>query len=39
MFWDGVHLTEITTQKLMAIAFDGSAPVVSPVNLKELSAP
>jgi len=39
MFWDGFHLTEITTEKLTAVAFNGSAPDVSPLNLRDLSAP
>jgi phospholipase/lecithinase/hemolysin len=39
VFWDGAHLTEVTTEKLVAVAFNGSAPLVSPVNLKQLSAP
>ncbi|CAN6292824.1 unnamed protein product [Urochloa humidicola] len=38
VFWDGGHLTEITTEKLTGVAFNGSAPLVSPVNLKQLSA-
>ncbi|RLN39860.1 hypothetical protein C2845_PM01G36270 [Panicum miliaceum] len=39
VFWDGAHLTEATAEKLVAVAFNGSAPLVSPVNLKQLSAP
>ncbi|CAL4926031.1 unnamed protein product [Urochloa decumbens] len=38
VFWDGGHLTEVTAEKLTGIAFNGSAPLVSPVNLKQLSA-
>ena len=37
VFWDGAHLTEATAEKLVAVAFNGSAPLVSPVNLEELS--
>jgi len=37
VFWYGAHLTESTTEKLVAVAFNGSAPLVSPVNLEELS--
>ena len=37
VFWDGAHLTEATTEKLVAVAFNGSAPLVSPVNLEELT--
>lgn len=39
IFWDGAHLTEVTTQKLIAVAFNGSAPLVAPVNLRQLIAP
>nr|TKV92738.1 hypothetical protein SEVIR_9G179900v2 [Setaria viridis] len=38
IFWDGGHLTEITTEKLAGVTFYGSVPLVSPVNLKQLSA-
>ncbi|KAL6880666.1 hypothetical protein ACP4OV_012231 [Aristida adscensionis] len=38
MFWDVVHPTEITSRKLSTVAFDGSAPLVSPINVRRLSA-
>uniref|UniRef100_K4ALT5 GDSL esterase/lipase n=1 Tax=Setaria italica TaxID=4555 RepID=K4ALT5_SETIT len=38
IFWDGGHLTEITTEKLAGVTFNGSVPLVSPVNLKQLTA-
>ncbi|XP_066369059.1 GDSL esterase/lipase At1g71250-like isoform X2 [Miscanthus floridulus] len=38
VFWDFVHPTELTAQKLTRVAFDGSAPLVSPVNLRQLCA-
>uniref|UniRef100_J3LQG7 GDSL esterase/lipase n=2 Tax=Oryza brachyantha TaxID=4533 RepID=J3LQG7_ORYBR len=37
MFWDLVHPTEMTSKKLMNVAFNGSAPLVSPINVKELT--
>uniref|UniRef100_A0A0D3FKR2 GDSL esterase/lipase n=1 Tax=Oryza barthii TaxID=65489 RepID=A0A0D3FKR2_9ORYZ len=37
MFWDVVHPTQATVEKLMKIAFDGSAPLVSPKNIKQLT--
>ncbi|VAI14388.1 unnamed protein product [Triticum turgidum subsp. durum] len=36
VFWDFVHPTEITAQKLTAIAFHGSAPFVTPRNVGQL---
>ncbi|KAF8722013.1 hypothetical protein HU200_022637 [Digitaria exilis] len=38
VFWDLVHPTEATAQKLTRFAFDGSAPLVSPVNVRQLCA-
>uniref|UniRef100_A0A0E0GPY7 GDSL esterase/lipase n=1 Tax=Oryza nivara TaxID=4536 RepID=A0A0E0GPY7_ORYNI len=37
MFWDVVHPTQAAVEKLMKIAFDGSAPLVSPKNIKQLT--
>lgn len=39
VFWDFVHPTELTAHKLTRVAFDGSPPLVSPVNLRQLCAP
>ncbi|KQK14339.1 GDSL esterase/lipase At5g55050 [Brachypodium distachyon] len=36
IFWDFVHPTEITAQKLMALAFDGPAPLATPMNVRQL---
>ncbi|KAF7071096.1 hypothetical protein CFC21_076504 [Triticum aestivum] len=36
VFWDFVHPTEITAQKLTAVAFHGSAPFVTPRNVGQL---
>lgn len=36
IFWDFVHPTEITSQKLTAVAFYGSAPLVTPRNVRQL---
>lgn len=36
MFWDLVHPTETTSRKLTGIAFDGSPPLVSPINVRKL---
>ncbi|KAL6637352.1 hypothetical protein ACP70R_024924 [Stipagrostis hirtigluma subsp. patula] len=38
MFWDVVHPTETTARKLTSVAFGGSAPLVSPINVSQLSA-
>ncbi|TVU46334.1 hypothetical protein EJB05_05860, partial [Eragrostis curvula] len=38
MFWDVVHPTETTARKLMSVAFDGSEPFISPVNVRQLAA-
>ncbi|KAF8681982.1 hypothetical protein HU200_045438 [Digitaria exilis] len=38
VFWDLVHPTEATARKLTRVAFDGSAPLVSPVNVRQLCA-
>ncbi|KAG0548721.1 hypothetical protein BDA96_01G191400 [Sorghum bicolor] len=36
MFWDLVHPTETTSRRLTGIAFDGSSPLVSPINVRTL---
>ncbi|KAJ1294707.1 hypothetical protein BS78_01G166200 [Paspalum vaginatum] len=36
VFWDLVHPTETTSRKLTKVAFDGSRPLVSPINVREL---
>ncbi|TKV92737.1 hypothetical protein SEVIR_9G179800v4 [Setaria viridis] len=36
IFWDLVHPTETTSRKLTSVAFAGSAPFVSPVNVSQL---
>ncbi|XP_051230646.1 GDSL esterase/lipase At5g55050-like [Lolium perenne] len=38
VFWDFYHPTEATAQKLTDTAFDGSAPFIFPVNIRQLSA-
>lgn len=38
IFWDFYHPTEATAQKLTATAFDGSAPFIFPINVRQLSA-
>lgn len=38
VFWDFYHPTEATAQKLTATAFDGSAPFIFPINVRQLSA-
>ncbi|KAF8722012.1 hypothetical protein HU200_022636 [Digitaria exilis] len=38
VFWDFYHPTEATARKLTAMAFDGSAPLISPMNIRQLSA-
>ncbi|XP_040378340.1 GDSL esterase/lipase At5g55050-like [Oryza brachyantha] len=38
VFWDFYHPTEATARKLTAVAFDGSPPLISPVNVRQLSA-
>jgi hypothetical protein len=38
IFWDFVHPTEVTAEKLTRVAFEGSAPLVSPVNARQLCA-
>lgn len=37
VFWDFYHPTEATAQKLTSTAFDGSAPFIFPINIKQLS--
>ncbi|KAM0917003.1 hypothetical protein ACQ4PT_009832 [Festuca glaucescens] len=36
IFWDFVHPTETTAQKLAALAFAGSPPLVIPRNVRQL---
>ncbi|CAM0949253.1 unnamed protein product [Alopecurus aequalis] len=36
IFWDFVHPTETTAQKLTAVAFNGAAPLVTPINVRQL---
>ncbi|KAJ1294710.1 hypothetical protein BS78_01G166500 [Paspalum vaginatum] len=38
VFWDFYHPTETTARMLTATAFDGSAPLIFPVNIRQLSA-
>ncbi|KAI4985797.1 hypothetical protein ZWY2020_018427 [Hordeum vulgare] len=38
VFWDFYHPTEATTQKLTDTVFDGSAPFIFPINVRQLSA-
>ncbi|KAF7075518.1 hypothetical protein CFC21_080291 [Triticum aestivum] len=38
VFWDFYHPTEATARMLTATAFDGSAPFIFPINVKQLSA-
>ncbi|PUZ38137.1 hypothetical protein GQ55_9G173000 [Panicum hallii var. hallii] len=38
VFWDLVHPTETTARKLTAVAFAGDAPLVSPMNVRQLCA-
>jgi phospholipase/lecithinase/hemolysin len=38
VFWDFYHPTEATAQKLSSTAFDGSAPFIFPINIRQLSA-
>ncbi|CAM0906618.1 unnamed protein product [Alopecurus aequalis] len=38
VFWDFYHPTEATAQKLTTTAFDGSAPFIFPINIRQLSA-
>ncbi|RCV42017.1 hypothetical protein SETIT_9G181200v2 [Setaria italica] len=38
VFWDLYHPTEATAQKLTSMAFDGSAPLIFPMNIRQLSA-
>ncbi|BAF12469.1 GDSL esterase/lipase At5g55050 [Oryza sativa Japonica Group] len=38
MFWDIVHPTEITAKRLTKVAFDGSPPLVYPINISQLTA-
>jgi phospholipase/lecithinase/hemolysin len=38
VFWDFYHPTEATAQKLTDTAFDGSAPFIFPINIRQLSA-
>uniref|UniRef100_A0ACD6ALH2 Uncharacterized protein n=1 Tax=Avena sativa TaxID=4498 RepID=A0ACD6ALH2_AVESA len=38
VFWDFYHPTEATAQKLTDTAFDGSAPLIFPINIRQLSA-
>ncbi|KAF7040614.1 LOW QUALITY PROTEIN: hypothetical protein CFC21_050508 [Triticum aestivum] len=38
VFWDFYHPTEATAQKLTSTAFDGSAPFIFPINIRQLSA-
>lgn len=37
VFWDGVHNTQAVAKVYMNIAFQGSAPYVYPINVKQLS--
>ncbi|KAF0921665.1 hypothetical protein E2562_013403, partial [Oryza meyeriana var. granulata] len=36
--WDIVHPMEITAEKLAKVAFDGSTPLVSLINIRQLIA-
>ncbi|RCV42016.1 hypothetical protein SETIT_9G181100v2 [Setaria italica] len=38
VFWDFYHPTEATARKLSSTAFDGSAPLIFPMNIRQLSA-
>ncbi|KAL5208982.1 hypothetical protein ABZP36_004605 [Zizania latifolia] len=38
IFWDLYHPTEATARKLASTAFDGSPPLIFPVNIRQLSA-
>ncbi|KAF0921677.1 hypothetical protein E2562_013414 [Oryza meyeriana var. granulata] len=38
VFWDFYHPTEATARKLTGVAFDGSPPLIFPVNIRQLSA-
>ncbi|KAG8097521.1 hypothetical protein GUJ93_ZPchr0013g36862 [Zizania palustris] len=38
IFWDLYHPTEATARKLTSTAFDGSPPLIFPVNIRQLSA-
>ncbi|KAL6599555.1 hypothetical protein ACP70R_045692 [Stipagrostis hirtigluma subsp. patula] len=38
VFWDFYHPTETTARMLTSTAFDGSAPFVFPINIRQLSA-
>lgn len=38
VFWDFYHPTETTARKLTSTAFDGSAPLIFPMNIRQLSA-
>ncbi|CAN6282374.1 unnamed protein product [Urochloa humidicola] len=38
IFWDFYHPTETTARMLTSTAFDGSAPLIFPVNIRQLSA-
>lgn len=38
VFWDFYHPTETTARKLTAVAFDGSAPLIFPINIRQLTA-
>lgn len=37
VFWDFYHPTEATARMLTAVAFDGSPPLVFPVNIRQLA--
>ncbi|KAF3324304.1 GDSL esterase/lipase [Carex littledalei] len=37
IFWDYYHPTETTARMVTSVAFDGSAPFVYPINIKQLS--
>lgn len=38
IFWDFYHPTETTARMLTTTAFDGSAPFIFPINIRQLSA-
>lgn len=38
VFWDFYHPTETTARMLTSTAFDGSAPLIFPMNIRQLSA-
>ncbi|CAN6304456.1 unnamed protein product [Urochloa humidicola] len=38
IFWDFYHPTETTARMLTSTAFDGSAPLIFPINIRQLSA-